>query len=56
VRLIGVVGADDAGTRALELCKELGIDTSGVTVTPKRPTTRKTRIVAHNQQVVRADR
>ena len=56
VRLIGVVGADDAGTRALALCKELGIDTSGVAVTSRRPTTRKTRIVAHNQQVVRADR
>ena len=56
VRLVGVVGDDAAGSRTLELCKQLGIDTSGVFVAPGRPTTQKTRIVAHNQQVVRADR
>ena len=55
VRLIGVVGGDDAGSRVLALCKKLGIDESGIAVTQGRPTTRKTRIVAHNQQVVRAD-
>ena len=56
VRLIGVVGDDDAGTRTLALCRELGIDASGVVVAAGRPTTQKTRIVAHSQQVVRADR
>ncbi|HME80453.1 MAG TPA: PfkB family carbohydrate kinase [Candidatus Eremiobacteraceae bacterium] len=56
VRLLGVVGTDEAGQRVLELCRQLGIDASGVAVARGRPTTRKTRIVAHNQQVVRADR
>ena len=56
VRLVGVVGDDAAGARTLALCKQLGIDTSGVAVVGGRPTTQKTRIVAHNQQVVRADR
>jgi len=56
VRLIGVVGDDDAGKRTLALCRELGIDSSGIAVARGRPTTQKTRIVAHNQQVVRADR
>lgn len=56
VRLIGVVGDDDAGKRVLALCRELGIDGSGVVVAQGRPTTQKTRIVAHSQQVVRADR
>ena len=56
VRLVGVVGDDDAGKRVLALCKELGIDIAGIAVSANRPTTRKTRIVAHNQQVVRADR
>lgn len=56
VRLVGVVGDDDAGKRVVALCKELGIDVAGIAVSPSRLTTRKTRIVAHNQQVVRADR
>jgi rfaE bifunctional protein kinase chain/domain len=56
VVLIGVVGDDEAGARTLELCRRLDIDTSGVAVAHARPTTQKTRIVAHNQQVVRADR
>lgn len=56
VRLIGVVGDDDAGKRALSLCGELGINSSGIAIAQGRPTTQKTRIVAHSQQVVRADR
>jgi rfaE bifunctional protein kinase chain/domain len=56
VRLLGVVGDDEAGQRILDLCRQLRIDASGVAVARGRPTTRKTRIVAHNQQVVRADR
>jgi len=32
------------------------VDASGTVIVTDRPTTRKTRIVAHNQQVVRADR
>jgi rfaE bifunctional protein kinase chain/domain len=56
VFLVGVVGKDDAGARVLDLCKRIGINTSGVAISSARPTTQKTRIVAHNQQVVRADR
>ncbi len=56
VRLIGVVGDDEAGRRVRGLCKELRIDTSGIAAVRGRPTTQKMRIVAHNQQVVRADR
>jgi len=53
--LCGVVGADEGGRRLL---KELGGQRSGrggVIIDPDRPTTRKTRIVAHSQQVVRYD-
>ncbi len=53
---IGVVGADEAGLRVTSMLRKLGVDTSGVLRDAKRPTTQKTRIVAHNQQVVRADR
>jgi D-beta-D-heptose 7-phosphate kinase/D-beta-D-heptose 1-phosphate adenosyltransferase len=55
VAFVGVVGDDGEGTRAKEMLGELGVDASGVLEVPERTTTRKTRIVAHNQQVVRAD-
>jgi len=49
------VGDDAEGRRVLELLDAIGVDRRGVIVAKDRPTTRKTRIVAHNQQVVRAD-
>ncbi|MBV8170404.1 MAG: D-glycero-beta-D-manno-heptose-7-phosphate kinase [Candidatus Eremiobacteraeota bacterium] len=56
VSVVGVVGRDDAGKRVLALFKKMGVDARGVIAMAARPTTQKTRIVAHNQQVVRADR
>jgi D-beta-D-heptose 7-phosphate kinase/D-beta-D-heptose 1-phosphate adenosyltransferase len=53
--VIGIVGRDAAGQRVLDLLKASSIATDGV-VEADRPTTLKTRIIAHNQQVVRADR
>jgi len=52
---IGVVGRDAASERMAELLLEAGIETNGL-MRPDRPTTLKTRIIAHSQQVVRADR
>jgi D-beta-D-heptose 7-phosphate kinase/D-beta-D-heptose 1-phosphate adenosyltransferase len=52
---IGVLGRDSASDRMLALLKQSGIDVSGL-VRDDRPTTVKTRIIAHNQQVVRTDR
>lgn len=54
--LVGVVGNDNYAAIIDWLLKEKGIDTAGVITDPQRPTTVKTRIIAHNQQVVRADR
>jgi D-beta-D-heptose 7-phosphate kinase/D-beta-D-heptose 1-phosphate adenosyltransferase len=51
---IGVIGKDETGNRVLELLKELEIEGFAV-ARDDRPTTLKTRIIAHNQQVVRAD-
>jgi rfaE bifunctional protein kinase chain/domain len=56
VSIVGVVGDDEAGERVLSMLRRLHADTSGVERVARRPTTQKTRIVAHNQQVVRADR
>lgn len=54
--LIGVLGDDDDGRRMREALSARGIDTGLLIQDPARPTTTKTRIVAHAQQVVRADR
>ena len=48
-------GKDSAAERVLDLLSEHRIETSG-SARDNRPTTLKTRIIAHNQQVVRADR
>lgn len=55
VSFAGAVGDDAEGRRLLELFDAQGVDRSAVIALDDRPTTRKTRIVAHNQQVVRAD-
>ncbi|MBA2340636.1 MAG: D-glycero-beta-D-manno-heptose-7-phosphate kinase [Pyrinomonadaceae bacterium] len=52
---VGVIGDDAAGKRLLALLKEAGADEELI-VDERRPTTSKTRIIAHNQLVVRADR
>jgi len=51
----GTVGDDAFASQVRDLLRAQRVDDSGVFATPERPTTRKTRIVAHNQQVVRAD-
>jgi D-beta-D-heptose 7-phosphate kinase/D-beta-D-heptose 1-phosphate adenosyltransferase len=56
VRIVGVLGDDGTGEELRELLEEQGIETTGLVIDPNRPTTLKTRIVAHNQQVVRFDR
>lgn len=56
VHVVGVIGHDEAGTALVEALKQRGADTSGIVTDRSRPTTRKTRVVAHNQQVLRVDR
>ena len=53
---IGIIGEDEAGHLLKRHFTEQGAIVSGLIVDPSRPTTRKTRIVAHSQQMVRADR
>jgi D-beta-D-heptose 7-phosphate kinase/D-beta-D-heptose 1-phosphate adenosyltransferase len=52
----GVVGADGPAARLREGLGQLGVDTAGLIVDHSRPTTTKTRVVAHSQQVLRIDR
>src|SRR5690349_21571000 len=55
--VVGVVGNDEAGKRQRNGLRELGGDANdGLIVDETRPSTIKTRIIAHSQLVVRADR
>ena len=56
VNLFGLVGKDGEARQLRALLKEENIDGSGLKVVNDRLTTRKTRVVAHQQQVVRIDR
>ena len=56
VYVTGVIGPDSMGERLLGELYKRRIDTDGIIVEADRPTTLKTRIVAHSQQVVRFDR
>lgn len=53
---IGVLGRDSAGTDILSLLSDLGFTTDGILVDEIRHSTVKTRIIAHEQHVVRVDR
>lgn len=55
VRIGGVVGDDVAGERVRAALDEHDIDVSGLIQVAGRSTTTKTRVIAHSQQVVRAD-
>ena len=54
--LCGVTGEDDTGKEIVQRVADLGFVTEGILAEPGRVTSIKTRIVAHNQQVVRFDR
>jgi len=55
VYLCGVIGMDEAGSKIKELLAENKIKSSALIEDKKRTTTRKTRIGAVNQQIVRID-
>lgn len=53
---IGVIGYDNDGTIFRSLLTDNNMDSSGLIVDEKRPTTAKTRVIAHNQHVLRIDK
>ncbi|NTV13697.1 MAG: D-glycero-beta-D-manno-heptose-7-phosphate kinase [Desulfobulbaceae bacterium] len=54
--MCGVIGPDSMGEHLLELLHTLDSPTSGIIKSADRPTTKKTRVIAQHQQVVRFDR
>ncbi len=53
--LIGVVGNDAGAHQFRDLAEKKGFSTEGVITDSSRPTTIKTRVIAHGQHVVRID-
>jgi rfaE bifunctional protein kinase chain/domain len=53
--MIGVVGKDSGAESLRTLVTEKGFPTNGIVVDSSRPTTIKTRVIAHAQHVVRID-
>lgn len=54
--LVSVCGKDENGKNLVMLLEDLQCCSQGIFASSNRPTTIKTRIIARNQQVVRADR
>jgi len=55
-RLVGLVGADQAGARLRRLLADHGRIEPDLVEDADRPTTHKTRLIAQNQQLLRVDR
>ena len=53
---IGVIGYDNDGTIFRSLITETSISSDGIFMDETRPTTSKTRVIAHSQHVVRIDK
>jgi rfaE bifunctional protein kinase chain/domain len=53
---IGVIGNDNDGRIFTSLAGDSKINLSGLIIDENRPTTTKTRVIAHNQHVVRIDK
>jgi D-beta-D-heptose 7-phosphate kinase/D-beta-D-heptose 1-phosphate adenosyltransferase len=53
--IFGVIGDDEAGRVLKQSLADEGAEVTGLLIEEGRPTTRKTRVFAHSQQVVRVD-
>lgn len=56
VHVAGVVGTDERGRVLTDELEKKGLDVAGIVLDDERPTTLKTRVIAHHQQVVRIDK
>ncbi len=54
--LVGIIGDDNSGNEILSILSENQLPVEGIVRDPQRPTTVKTRVIAHHQHVVRTDR
>jgi D-beta-D-heptose 7-phosphate kinase/D-beta-D-heptose 1-phosphate adenosyltransferase len=56
VMLCGGIGGDATGVELRHVCSRTGMDDTGVFIDPQRITSRKIRVLAAKQQIVRIDR
>jgi len=56
VSICSVIGADENGALLRRVFLEKGVDLAGLFEDPQRKTSKKTRVIAANQQIVRIDR
>ncbi len=54
--IFGIVGLDEEGASFRKLVRNSGFSEEGIVDDPSRPTTCKTRVIAHNKHVLRIDR
>lgn len=55
-KICSVIGNDATGTKLVQALRSLDVPADGLLIDSTRPTTLKTRIIAHHQQVARLDR
>lgn len=55
VSVLSVVGQDDNGTELLSMLSSIGVDAKGIVKQEGRKTSKKSRVIASHQQVVRYD-
>jgi len=55
VELCGVIGDDPYGKQLLKDVRQISRQSAGIFIDKSRPTIKKTRVIAHNQQIVRYD-
>ena len=55
-RLFSITGDDEEGAKFRSILTASGVDDSGIITVTDRPTTRKTRLIARGNQVLRVDR
>ncbi|OIP36548.1 hypothetical protein AUJ95_09300 [Candidatus Desantisbacteria bacterium CG2_30_40_21] len=53
---VGIIGEDGTAQKLLAELKKKNIDVDGIVVDSERPTTLKSRVIAHSQQMLRIDR
>jgi D-beta-D-heptose 7-phosphate kinase/D-beta-D-heptose 1-phosphate adenosyltransferase len=54
-QLVGIAGAGPDGQELQSVLVEREVDSSGIVISPRRKTTLKMRVIAHNQQLLRID-
>jgi len=56
VSVSGVVGSDENGVELINLLKNIGVDVGGIIVQNGRKTSKKSRVIAASQQILRYDK